>query len=269
MAQTGISKRRALFYGSVHADEVEATRVFLTALIPRLLEAGLTIATREGTVDDSKDTWKWLDNLVLDVACTVRSVTESPREDVISYVSDDDATPSSHDRPLRKLAGQGRYALYRELVKACDVIILLGGRAGVYRFGIFAVASGRVVLPMSFLTGTARDLHNELAESVNQLPNEVQSLAGARTVPDKETLKAAAHAIYEHLGAGTGSGGVSEKITLAQLARMVCNTEVKVLVGVLSVLAAVVGSLAYCGYWIGQRSPIPTQAVSPSPTGSR
>jgi hypothetical protein len=183
---------RILFYGSVPRDDerLVSIRGFLDVFVRALLEGGATIVTREGTNTVDKDAHVPIDNLVLDVACSVRDQRHLDANRVVSYAESSNLQAgrcSAHDRPITRLPNSHRWDLYRELLSAADVLITVGGREGVYRLGLVAAAQGRVVLPLAFTGGKSLTLWEELAVNPDQplaLP-ELRSMLAAGNVPTK------------------------------------------------------------------------------------
>ena len=147
--------KRILFYGSIDDERYDKTQAFLSVFIPKLMERGYQIVTREGCVPEP-NTHGWLDNLVLDIACNYRDTHALPYDRVISFRLDS-ATPSKHDRELITLASSERFAGYREMLEKTDMVIAIGGRDGVYRFGLVAAATNHFYLPLSVAGGVAGD----------------------------------------------------------------------------------------------------------------
>lgn len=155
--------KKVLFYGSIEEEDYEKVKAFLEKFIPKLLERDFQVITREGITGTDELTHKWLDNIILDIACKYRDLHCIPYEKVISLKLNSDNI-SSHDRKVITLRNSERFKAYKEILGHCDLIISIGGKGGVYRLGLVSAIMNQLFVPLSLAKGKSQVLSRELSD---------------------------------------------------------------------------------------------------------
>lgn len=161
---------KVLFYGSFSRKQGNLTERNINLareLARQLVLGGHTVITREGLAKPGKD-MQVIDNPALDGATGACKLMNPDFSQLISFcdpVRWDSGDANTTDRTIRRVPNGEHFVLYHLLLGSCDVVVTMGGAAGVERLSLIARFIGKPLIPVGASGGTSLNTWNEFVRA--------------------------------------------------------------------------------------------------------